>query len=92
MSAIVERRSSARELFTSAWATVRRRAWPHIRLSTLITVAYFIVVFTMLLAPLVVVIGGSFSAPESDKVVMSYVQFPPERLTLEWYRESLRSS
>jgi len=31
------------------------------------------------------VIGGSFSAPASNKVVMSYVQFPPERLTLEWY-------
>jgi len=30
-------------------------------------------------------VGGSFSAPESDKVVMSYVQFPPERLTLDWY-------
>jgi putative spermidine/putrescine transport system permease protein len=51
----------------------------------LITIAYFIVVFTVLLAPLVVVIGGSFSAPPNENVVMSYVQFPPKRLTLEWY-------
>lgn len=52
---------------------------------TILTILYFVVVFTLLLAPLVVVIGGSFSAPASDKVVMSYVEFPPERLTLEWY-------
>lgn len=57
------------------------------KLRTIPTILYFIVVFTMLLAPLVVVIGGSFSAPASDKVVMSYVQFPPERLTLDWYFE-----
>jgi putative spermidine/putrescine transport system permease protein len=67
-----------------------RQSWrklPRLRVSvaTIITVAYFVAVFTILLAPLVVVIGGSFSAPASDKVVMSYVQFPPERLTLEWY-------
>lgn len=51
------------------------------------TVGYFSIVFLFLLAPLVVVIGGSFSAPESESVVMSYVQFPPERLTLKWYYE-----
>lgn len=51
----------------------------------LLTVAYFVIVFTVLLAPLVVVIGGSFSAPPTEDVVMSYVQFPPERLTLRWY-------
>ena len=56
-----------------------------VRLRTLITIAYFVVVFAVLLAPLVVVIGGSFSAPPNEKVVMSYVQFPPKRLTLEWY-------
>jgi putative spermidine/putrescine transport system permease protein len=56
-----------------------------VRSGTIMTVAYFIVVFTLLLAPLVVVVGGSFSAPASDKVVMSYIQFPPERLTLAWY-------
>lgn len=53
----------------------------------LLTIVYFIVIFTVLLSPLVVVIGGSFSAPPTDQVVMSYVQFPPERLTLKWYRE-----
>ena len=52
-----------------------------------ITLAYFAVVLVLLLAPLVVVTGASFSAPASDKVVMSYVQFPPERLTLKWYRQ-----
>ena len=48
-----------------------------------ITVAYFATVFVLLLAPLVVVIGSSFSAPASEGVSMSYVQFPPERLTLK---------
>lgn len=52
-----------------------------------ITVAYFAAVFVLLLSPLVVVVGGSFSAPASENVTMSYVQFPPERLTLKWYRE-----
>lgn len=60
-------------------------SWVRLRLMTTATVLYFILVFTILLAPLVVVIGGSFSAPANNKVVMSYVQFPPERLTLEWY-------
>jgi putative spermidine/putrescine transport system permease protein len=53
----------------------------------IVTVVYFCAVFTMLLAPLIVVIGGSFSAPANDAVVMSYVEFPPERLTLDWYRK-----
>ena len=52
-----------------------------------VTVAYFALVFVLLLAPLLVVTGGSFSAPASENVTMSYVQFPPERLTLKWYRE-----
>ena len=56
-----------------------------VKLRTILTILHFVAVFTMLLAPLIVVIGGSFSAPASDKVVMSYIQFPPERLTLEWY-------
>jgi putative spermidine/putrescine transport system permease protein len=56
-----------------------------LKLRVVLTILYFAVVFVVLLAPLVVVIGGSFSAPASDKVVMSYVEFPPERLTLEWY-------
>lgn len=66
---------------------MRRRI--HVR--RLITIAYFIVVFTVLLAPLVVVIGGSFSAPPNENVVMSYVQFPPKRLTLEWYERIPRT-
>ena len=52
-----------------------------------VTVAYFAMVFLFLLAPLVVVMGSSFSAPANENVAMSYVQFPPERLTLKWYRE-----
>jgi putative spermidine/putrescine transport system permease protein len=58
-----------------------------VTLRAVLTIGYFGIVFTFLLAPLVVVIGGSFSAPPSDAVVMSYVQFPPEKLTLKWYRE-----
>lgn len=63
-----------------------RPLWrPRMRLGRLVTIAYFVAVFTILLAPLVVVVGGSFSAPPNDTVVMSYVQFPPQRLTLQWY-------
>jgi len=39
-----------------------------------------------LAAPLVVVIGGSFSAPETGGLLISYVEFPPQKLTLDWYR------
>ena len=87
MSTIAERRSLARGLGSGARQALRTLRHLPLRLGTVVTVAYFVVVFTILLAPLVVVIGGSFSAPESDKVVMSYVQFPPERLTLDWYRK-----
>lgn len=58
-----------------------------ISLRTVVMVAYFALVFVFLLAPLVVVVGGSFSAPAQEGVIMSYVQFPPERLTLKWYLE-----
>jgi len=51
----------------------------------LLTVLYFALVFTILLAPLAVVVVSSFSAPTHDTVVVSYVPFPPERLTLQWY-------
>jgi len=65
-----------------------RLQWPWRRvLGKLATLIYFAVVFVFLLAPLVVVVGSSFSAPVNDDVVMSYVQFPPEALTLKWYRE-----
>ena len=51
----------------------------------LLTIAYFVLVFTVLLAPMAVVIVSSFSAPLNNAVVVSYVPFPPERLTLQWY-------
>jgi putative spermidine/putrescine transport system permease protein len=85
VSAIVEHRAVAHGLAARGWQAVCKMPRLRIRLGTIVTVAYFIVIFTILLAPLVVVIGGSFSAPASDKVVMSYVEFPPERLTLDWY-------
>jgi putative spermidine/putrescine transport system permease protein len=62
---------------------------PRVRLPlrSALTAGYFALILTCLLAPLVVVIGGSFSAPAQEGVVMSYVQFPPERWTLKWYME-----
>ena len=39
-----------------------------------------------LLAPLVVVCGASFSGAEPGSPVTSYAEFPPRRLTLDWYR------
>jgi putative spermidine/putrescine transport system permease protein len=42
-------------------------------------------VFVILLAPLVVVFGASFSGSDTGGVVISYVAFPPERWTLDWY-------
>lgn len=64
-----------------------RSLLPRVSFGTAVTVAYFALVFVLLLAPLVVVISSSFSAPANENVAMSYVQFPPERLTLKWYRE-----
>jgi putative spermidine/putrescine transport system permease protein len=58
-----------------------------VTLVRVIAALYVALVFVFLLAPLVVVVGGSFSAPENEAVVMSYVQFPPEHLTLKWYYE-----
>jgi putative spermidine/putrescine transport system permease protein len=86
VTAIVERPNAAA---AAERAPAGTSGLPKMRLcaGTVVTVAYFVVVFAILLAPLVVVIGGSFSAPASDRVVMSYVQFPPERLTLDWYRK-----
>jgi putative spermidine/putrescine transport system permease protein len=46
----------------------------------------FALVLLFLLAPIVVVAGGSFSRPETGGLVISYVEFPPKRLTLDWYR------
>ncbi len=90
MSAYVEspplgRQDAVRDGAMREVAGARRRV--HIGFRRVAIVAYFVLVFTVLLAPLIVVVGGSFSAPESDKVVMSYVEFPPHRLTLRWYAE-----
>lgn len=68
-------------------STILQRIVRRLTLARMLAVLYVALVFVFLLAPLVVVVGGSFSAPENDTVVMSYVQFPPEHLTLKWYRE-----
>jgi putative spermidine/putrescine transport system permease protein len=52
-----------------------------------LTVAYFILVFVILLAPLAVVVISSVSAPVNDQVSTSYVPFPPQSLTLKWYQK-----
>jgi putative spermidine/putrescine transport system permease protein len=39
-----------------------------------------------LLAPLVVVVGASFSGPETGGLSISYVEFPPRHLTFAWFR------
>lgn len=46
----------------------------------------FAVVFVCMLAPILVVAGGSFSKPETGGLVISYVEFPPKQVTLDWYR------
>jgi putative spermidine/putrescine transport system permease protein len=71
----------------AAIAPPRRRWARRLRWGRLLAVGYLALVFVFLLAPLIVVVGGSFSAPESDRVVMSYVEFPPKRLTLQWYAQ-----
>jgi putative spermidine/putrescine transport system permease protein len=68
-------------------AVVARQRRRRVKLRSVAAIAYVALVFVVLLAPLIVVVGGSFSAPENDAVVMSYVQFPPKQLTLKWYRE-----
>jgi putative spermidine/putrescine transport system permease protein len=85
MSSIVDTPSLARGARGAAAARVPVAS--RLNLRNVAIVLYFVVIFTVLLAPLIVVVGGSFSAPESDKVVMSYVEFPPHRLTLRWYEE-----
>jgi putative spermidine/putrescine transport system permease protein len=67
--------------------TILHRVTRGVTLARVITTLYVGLVFVFLLAPLVVVVGGSFSAPENEAVVMSYVEFPPEHLTLKWYYE-----
>ena len=48
-------------------------------------VALLAFVGAYLLAPLIVVIGASFSGGAPGGLVISYVQFPPQHLTLHWY-------
>jgi len=48
-------------------------------------VLWFALAYVFLLAPIVVVVGASFSGADTGGVVISYVQFPPQRWTLEWY-------
>ncbi len=40
----------------------------------------------ILAAPLVVVVGASFSGAETGGLIIAYVEFPPRSLTLRWYR------
>jgi putative spermidine/putrescine transport system permease protein len=47
--------------------------------------AFVALVCAYLLLPLVVVVGGSFSAPDTGQVVTSFVEFPPRHWTLAWY-------
>jgi putative spermidine/putrescine transport system permease protein len=53
------------------------------RVSSALLLAF---VAAYLLAPLVVVVGASFSGPEAGGLFISYVEFPPRHLTLDWYR------
>ena len=73
--------------YETAETSAGRRVMPAWRCNgwQLLTVLYFAIVFTILLAPLAVVVVSSFSAPTHATVVVSYVPFPPERLTLQWY-------
>jgi putative spermidine/putrescine transport system permease protein len=54
-------------------------------LATLAVRLLFGAVLIVLLAPLVVVVGGSFSAPPTGGLIISYVEFPPQAWTLDWY-------
>jgi putative spermidine/putrescine transport system permease protein len=45
----------------------------------------FAIVLTLLLAPLVVVVGASFSAPPTGGLIISYVEFPPQHWSTVWY-------
>ena len=53
------------------------------RMLSLLLMAF---VATYLAAPLVVVIGASFSGVETGGLIISWVEFPPRHLTLHWYR------
>ncbi|HEX3953063.1 MAG TPA: ABC transporter permease [Stellaceae bacterium] len=46
---------------------------------------FIALVCAYLLLPLIVVVGGSFSAPDTGQLVTSFVEFPPRHWTLAWY-------
>lgn len=84
-------RSGAQAVLTATTAVPRPR-WRRMRLGTLagaaLTIAWMAGVYLYMLMPLVVVAGASFSGAakkEGFYVAHSYVQFPPEHLTLAWY-------
>lgn len=52
----------------------------------LLATLWIVLVYTIILTPLIVVFGASFSGTDTGNVVISYVAFPPERWTLDWYR------
>lgn len=64
-----------------------RRPLPRLRLrmGAALSVLWCLLVYTLVLAPLIVVIGASFSGADTGNVVISYVEFPPRVLTLDWY-------
>ncbi len=52
----------------------------------LLATLWIVLVYAIILTPLIVVFGASFSGTDTGSVVISYVAFPPERWTLDWYR------
>ncbi|MGQ0662988.1 MAG: ABC transporter permease [Pseudomonadota bacterium] len=66
----------------------------YVAVGPVITLLWFGFVLLFMLAPLIVVAGASFSGPDRVDVgqgtqfyiAHSYVRFPPENLTLDWYR------
>lgn len=63
------------------------RAAPRLRIKpgAVLATLWCTMVYTIVLAPLVVVFGASFSGADTGGVVISYVQFPPRVWTLDWY-------
>lgn len=65
-----------------------RRSRPGVLLGAAATIGWLVAVYLYMLMPLIVVAGASFSGSakkEGFYVAHSYVQFPPENLTLAWY-------
>lgn len=47
----------------------------------ILSIAWIVIVYTFLLAPLIVVAGASLNGGE----FLAYVNFPPDRISLDWY-------